>query len=94
MRLDFILLSGKINAVDPQSGKRSRFRFALVSGGRASGRGEAVSACERARFPRMVRRSAAPAPVVILVFSFLLPFEISLQIVGTDFLMVLVCMLF
>ena len=40
-----------IDAGDPQSGNRSRFRFALVSGGRASGRGEAVSACERAVFP-------------------------------------------
>ena len=37
-----------IDAVDPQSGNRFRFRFVFVSCVRASGRGEAVWACERA----------------------------------------------
>ena len=36
-----------IDAGDPQSGNRFRFRFVFVSCVRASGRGEAVWACER-----------------------------------------------
>ena len=39
-----------IDAGDPQSGNRFRFRFVFVSCVRASGRGEAVWACERGVF--------------------------------------------
>ena len=39
-----------IDAGDPQSGNRFRFRFGFVSCVQASGRGEAVWACERGVF--------------------------------------------
>ena len=81
-------LGGNNRRRRPQSGNRFRFRFVFVSCVRASGRGEAVWACERGVFVNAgglhSNISSGRGFALGFVFSFLLLFTWVLSFFRTD----------